>query len=182
MSMQTSHAARHDREILEQCIVRLAHGDTSAMEELYHKTSAAVYGFVLAIVKNAHDAEDILQDTYIRIHAAAGTYRPQGSPMPWIFAVARNLALMRLRAGARTESVAELPELPDERGLSPEERIVLSEVLHSLDESERQIVMLKAAAGFKHREIAQMLGLSLPAVLSKYNRAVKRLRVQMEGE
>ena len=50
-----------------------------------------------------------------------------------------------------------------------------------LGDEERQVVMLHAVAGFKHREIAQMLDMALPTVLSKYNRALKKLRTRLEG-
>lgn len=53
---------------------------------------------------------------------------------------------------------------------------MLTECMNRLSDEERQIVMLHAVSGFKHREIAAILELSLPAVLSKYNRALKKLR------
>lgn len=171
-----------ERNQIEHCIADLAAGDGSALSYLYDKTRAAVYGFALSIVKNRHDAEDILQDTYLRIHAAAGTYTPNGSPMPWILTITRNLALMKLRQRART---GEMPEeelfalpAPD---IPPDEKLVLEQAMGLLGDEERQVVMLHAVAGFKHREIAQMLDLALPTVLSKYNRALKKLKTRLEG-
>lgn len=183
--MSTQPMAAGGRAFLEQCIARMALGDKDALADFYEKTRDALYGFVLAIVKNRQDAEDIMQDTYLRIYGAAAGYQATGSPMPWVFTIARNLSLMRLRQHARrsdTEDEDALFDVPDDRGLDPEERILLREVVRSLGDEERQIVMLHAVGGFKHREIAHMLDLALPTVLSKYNRALKKLRAQMKGE
>ena len=64
----------------------------------------------------------------------------------------------------------------DEPLVDQEDRMVLGALLGILSDEERQIVVLHAMTGFKHREIAQLLDLRLPTVLSKYNRAVKKLR------
>ena len=66
---------------LEDCIVRIAGGDQNALADLYGRTRPAVYGFALSIVKNAHDAEDILHDAYLQVWNAAGGYRAQGKPI-----------------------------------------------------------------------------------------------------
>ena len=57
---------------LEDCIARIAGGDKDALADLYSRTRPAVYGFALSIVKNAHDAEDILHDAYLQVWNAAG--------------------------------------------------------------------------------------------------------------
>ena len=66
---------------LEDCIARIAGGDKDALADLYSRTRPAVYGFALSIVKNAHDAEDILHDACLQVWNAAGGYRRQGKPM-----------------------------------------------------------------------------------------------------
>ena len=60
--------------------------------------------------------------------------------------------------------------------------MVLEKVLHTLTDSERQIVMLHAVAGVKHREIAAILDMPTATVLSKYSRAIKKLRTVMEAD
>ena len=66
--------------------------------------------------------------------------------------------------------------------LSPEERELLQTALAALEEQERRIVVLHAVTGLKHREIAQLLELPLATVLSKYHRALKKLKVRLEGD
>ena len=63
---------------------------------------------------------------------------------------------------------------------SPEDRLVLEQCLKALDDSERQIVILHAVGGMKHRETAELLGLPLATVLSKYSRAIKKLKSKLE--
>ena len=169
--------ARLDQRRVEAFIIAAAEGNTEALAELYEHTKSAVYGFALSMLRNRHDAEDVLQETFIRAYSAAAGYEPMGKPMAWIFTIARNLAMMKLRERSRTAEVDELSafEAPEE-GLSREERIALNAAVDSLGAEEGQIVMLHAISGLRHREIAELMELPLPTVLSKYHRALKKLK------
>ena len=172
-------------EALDRLLIEIAAGSREALAELYHRTRTAVYGITLSYVKNAHDAQDLTQDAFVRIWEKAPQYRPQGSPMAWILAVARNLALMALRQRERQADLSEeeWDAIPAEGpALSPEERELLQTALAALEEQERRIVVLHAVTGLKHREIAQLLELPLATVLSKYHRALKKLKVRLEGD
>lgn len=168
---------------LDELIRRLATGDQDALEALYAETRAAVYGFSLSITKNGADAEDVLHETYLNVWSAAGSYRSKGTPMAWLLAIAKNLSLMKLRERKRWQELEpeEWELLPAAPGAGVEDRQLLESVLNRLAEEERQIVMLHAVAGMKHREIAALMDLALPTVLSKYHRALKKLRTYMEG-
>ena len=174
---------------LEDCIARIAGGDKDALADLYSRTRPAVYGFALSIVKNAHDAEDILHDACLQVWNAAGGYRRQGKPMAWVLTITRNLAISRLREHGRTEPLVQ-EDWQDRRADNPavthEDRVMpvsythlmmLEAVLSALSDEERQIVTLHALTGLRHREIAALLGLPLPTVLSKYSRALKKLQL-----
>lgn len=163
---------------LDNYMIRIAGGDKDALAELYRRSHAAVYGFALSILKNTHDAEDVLQDTYLQVWQAAGSYRALGKPMAWLMTITRNLAMTRLRSRSRTDSFS--PEdwqdrLAETPAVTPEDRMTLEALLTALSEQERQIVTLHALAGLKHREVSALLELPLPTVLSKYNRALKKL-------
>lgn len=176
---ETEYGNSPGRQRLEDCILQMAGGAADTLAVLYEQTKTAVYGFALSILRNQADAEDVLQDTYLHIYQAAGRYKPNGNPMPWIFTITRNLALMKLREGKRQE------ELPAEdsaifwaadSALTAEDRMVLGAAMRELSDEERQILMLHAVTGMKHREIAELLQLTLSTVLSKYHRALKKLR------
>lgn len=166
-------------ETVEDCILRIARGDREALAWLYEETHAAVYGFVLSILKNKFDAEDAAHDVYIQIWKKAGSYTARGKPMAWIFTMARNLALMQLREQAHRVELT--PEdwqamFAGAPAVDSSDRLMLEALLAHLSAEERQIVTLHAMTGLKHREIAEILDLRLATVLSKYNRALKKLR------
>ena len=166
--------------LLEPLIRAMAAQDKAALAALYQATRAAVYGYALSITANAADAEDVLQDTYVQAYAAAGRYQPAGKPMAWLLTIARNLALMRLRGAKRSAPLHDaemLAALPD--SVSGEDRLLLAAALQTLSAEERQIVMLHAVAGLKHREIAALHQLPLSTVLAKYHRALKKLRLKL---
>ena len=169
------------REI-EELIVELSSGNTEALERLYVKTKAAVYGFALSILKNTYQAEDVLQDTYLKILASADSYTPKGKPMAWIMTVTKNLALMKIRENSR---FADMPEHEEQAVESHEihfeNKAVLNAAMNVLSSEESAIVVMHAVSGMKHREIAEVTGLSLSTVLSKYNRALKKMKAELEG-
>ena len=169
----------------EGLIARIAANDKSALESLYLATSSAVYGFALSIVCNTHTAEDVMQEVYLKIYSSAASYLPQGKPLAWIFTITRSLSLMKLREKSFGEAVL-IPELmtPDSGDSIDRilDRLVLRTALNTLGEEERQIVILHAGAAWKHREIAALLDLPLSTVLSKYRRALSKLKMQIKEE
>lgn len=173
------------RPIDDRIILNIAEGDMDAFHHLYEQTSSSVYGFALSITKNTHDAEDVLQETFLSVYGKAPDYEPHGKPMAWILTIAKNAALTKLRKANRTE------ELDDTRTLiesqlsviqSTEHKLIIERVFQVLADDEKQIVMLHAVSGLKHREIASLLGLPTGTVLSKYNRAIKRLKLILKGD
>ena len=174
-----------DPQQLEGLMAGLAAGDRESLAQLYHRTRAAVYGLALSILGSGHDAEDVTQDTYVTAWEKCHLYRPQGTPMAWLLTITRNLARMKLRTGAapRTLGRSRWHAIPAQSpSVTPEDRAVLEAALNILSDQERQIVVLHAAAGLKHREIAKLLELPLPTVLSKYRRALSKLKTKLEGD
>ena len=185
MLMTTEYAPAEDRHKLQQLLLHIAGGERDALAELYRRTRSAVYGLALSYLKNAQDAQDLTQDVYVQAWDCAEQYRPTGSPMGWLLAVCRNLCLMRLRREERHAALSEeeWDAIPaQECELDADERTLLQQALASLADEERRIVLLHAVTGMKHREIAELLELPLPTVLSKYHRALKKMRAYLEGD
>ena len=185
MLMTTEYAPAEDRHKLQQLLIHIAGGEREALAELYQRTRSAVYGLALSYLKNAHDAQDLTQDVYVQVWDCAEQYRLTGSPMGWLLAVCRNLCLMRLRREERHAALSEeeWDAIPArECGLDADERALLQGALASLTDAERRIGLLHAVTGLKHREIAALLELPLPTVLSKYHRALKKMRSFLEGD
>lgn len=185
MIQTMEHGGGPSREELERLLAGVAAGEREDFASLYHRTRAAVYALALSILKNTHDAQDVTQDAFVRIWDSAPQYRPQGTPMAWILTITRNLARMRLRQSART---AELDDraweaIPaDAPGVTPEDRHLLQAALATLTDQERQVVLLHAVTGLKHREIAALLEIPVATALSKYHRALKKLKDFVKGD
>ena len=174
-----------DRRELDRLLAGIARGERSALAELYHRTRGAVYGLALSYLKGPEDAQDVMQDTFVRVWDHAPDYVSQGSPMAWILTIARNLAKMKLRERSRFTELDEEQwcAIPAEAPrVTPEDRALLQNAMAALGEEERRIVLLHAVAGLKHRELAELLELPLSTVLSKYHRALKKLQIQLKGE
>lgn len=155
---------------------------------LYQNTDRTVYSFILSIMKNPQDAEEVMQETYMKIWTSASSYQSQGKPLAWIFTIARNLCYMKFRDQKHRADMG-LEELTGEETgelCLPLENLAdamaLRAALELLKEDERQIVLLHASAGLKHREIASSLGMPLATVLSKYNRSIKKLKQNLREE
>ena len=185
MLMTTEYAPAEDRHELQRLLIHIASGEREALAELYQRTRSAVYGLALSYLKNAHDAQDLTQDVYVQVWDCAEQYRPTGSPMGWLLTVCRNLCLIRLRREERHTALSEEEWdtiLAQECGLDTDERTLRQGALASLADEERRVVLLHAVTGLKHREIAALLELPLPTVLSKYHRALKKMRIFLEGD
>lgn len=166
--------------VLDNCIIRIAAGEQEALAQFYALTHSAVYGFALSIVKNPHDAEDLVHDAYLQVWHGAAAYRSRGKPMAWLMTIVRNLAMDHFRRSEKAESLTWEDwhsRFADEPSVTHEDRMTLAGLLTALSDEERQIVTLHALTGLKHREIAGLLQLPLPTVLSKYNRSLKKLKL-----
>lgn len=185
MSMEElARAQRPEGRLEERLLPLVGQGDSEAFEVLYRSTEKAVYALALSILRNPHDAEDIVQETYLKVRAAAHLYVPQGKPLAWLFTITKNLCRDLLRGQSRTEAAPDGAE--DDLRFSyvsdPTDQLVLEAALKALGEEERQVVLLHAASGLKHREIARNLGLPLSTVLSRYSRALKKLQRYLTEE
>ena len=167
----------------ETLFYKIDAGDRGAFCELYEKTSNAVFSYALSLLRNRDDAEDAMQETYLKIRSAAHLYCPCGKPMAWIFTIARNICLMKFRQKKHYSAVP-LEEITEKIDCSQikdrEDRIVLETAFQILSHEECQVIVLHAVSGFKHREISGILQLPLSTVLSRYNRGMKKLRRQLE--
>lgn len=167
----------------EGYFARIAEGDASAFAALYREAAPAVFAYALSVLKNQESAEDITQETFLKVRGAAHLYKKQGKPLAFLFTIARNLCLMQLRK-ARRVIPAEDPETLFAPEIWPaadaEDRLVLEEAFRVLGDTERQVILLHAVTGLKHREIASLLDLPLGTVLTGYHRGIRKLRRELE--
>jgi RNA polymerase sigma factor (sigma-70 family) len=186
MDQEDSNQHKYRKINIDELIFRkIADNDMVAFEELYHLTERSVYAFALSILKNHEDAMDVLQETYMRIRGAAHLYKPMGKPLAWVFTITRNLAMSKLRTYNKTITIP-TEDLEDNLSYSyvtdSEDKFILKTALKILDLEEREIILLHAISGFKHREISEYLGISLGTVLSKYQRGLSKLRKHLKEQ
>ncbi|MEG1990090.1 MAG: RNA polymerase sigma factor [Clostridia bacterium] len=171
--------------VTDDLMQKIASGEEKSFEILYNITNKIIYAYILSIVKNSHLAEDIMQDTYISIRKNISKYSSMQKPMAWIFTIAKNHIYTHFR------NEKEYLEYDDKNlhnviNLSIENRsienIVLQTAMKKLNEEERIIVILNAVSGYKFREIAEYLQMSLGTVLSKYHRGIIKLKKSLKEE
>lgn len=169
---------RPEGNLDEGLLPKVGEGDMAAFEALYRQTEKAVYALALSILRDPDEAQDVHQEVYLKVRAAAHLYVPQGKPLAWLFTITKNLCRDAQRARGRTGQAPEGMENDARFSYvsDPTDRLVLEHALKSLGEEERKVVLLHAVSGLKHREIAQDLGLPLSTVLSRYSRALKKLK------
>ena len=171
--------------INEDWFEAISKGDDQAFTELYYSSYKELFGFLLSLTRNKEDAEDLLQNTYIRIRNGSHLYKKQGTPMTWMCAIAKNQYLDFVRKNKKNNSVdydevenyvSEGMEKQSPQMKNVEDKMLIEHIFNILGEEERTIVTLHMIDGLKHREIAELVGLSLSTVLSKYNRSLKKLK------
>ncbi|MEG0977478.1 MAG: RNA polymerase sigma factor [Bacilli bacterium] len=170
----------YNKELMES----ISNKSKEALTILYENTSSQVYGFALSIVKNHHLAEEIMQETYIKIYNSASSYKEEGKLMSWILTIVKNLSFMQLRENKYKINTTDdyINNIQDSHNgfKEKENKMLLEIVLNILSDEERQIVILYAITGLKHKEISEFLNIPLSTILSKYNRALKKLKKHME--
>lgn len=160
----------------------------SALEHL-----DALFGFAMVLTRNRVEAEDLVQETYLRATHAFGRLLPDTNLKSWLFAIMRNIRLNQLRAaGARPEFI----EIDAEEGadwLDPAaddpytilvrkvERESLRSAIERLPDHYREVVVLRDLEGFSYQQIATILECPAGTVMSRLGRARERLRVLLRG-
>jgi RNA polymerase sigma-70 factor, ECF subfamily len=168
---------------LESLMVRYQTGDLAAARSLVERISPQLHRFLGAQTANRTDADDLLQDAWLRIHLARHTYRPERPLLPWIYAIARRVRVDHYRTAVRTRSREERwDELAEERA-APESDArradQLEELLAPLSESQRETLELLKVAGMSLEEVAQATSCSVGSVKQKVHRAYEKLRQSM---
>lgn len=180
---ETPERQAPDRAALDRLLLAAGQGDRAAFAGLYEAARGAVYAAALGMLRDPHAAQDLCQDAFVRIWESAPRYRSEGSPMAWMLTITRNLARMALRGAGRQQTLTEEEWAALPGGGEPwEDALVLREALQSLDEEERQVILLHAVSGLKHREIAALMERPLSTILSKYQRGLKKLKNRLKGD
>lgn len=171
-------------EEIEALVARVAIGDREAFQSLYATTSAKLFGICLRVLSSRAEAEDALQEVYVKIWRNAGRYRVNGlSPMTWLITVARNHAIDRVRArrgaSADLDAVAEVPDEapgPEASAIRTSERARLIDCLSELPDGRAMAVRLAYLQGETYAELAARFDVPLNTMRTWLRRSLLTLR------
>ncbi len=187
-------AHRGDAALVE----RLKRGDEEAFAALLRRYQGKVYRLAMNMTRNAQDAEEVTQDVFLAVYRKIGEFDGRAAFSTWLYRVASNAALMKLRGrrsephlsveeegptfapdGHHARPVADWSELPEDQLLSAERRRVLEQAIEALPPDYKAAVVLRDIEGLSNQEAAEILGASVLAVKSRLHRARLALRERL---
>ena len=174
----------------DDALVKLAqHDDERAFGELVTRYESKVYSLAMKMLRNPEDAEDVLQETFLRAYRGLKSFKGNSTFSTWIYRITANSALMRLRKKQLPQvsiedsderetpiAIADWAPGPAEQLLNQEMQKVMDEAIDSLPHEFRQVFILRDVEEMSNSDVAEILDLSVAAVKSRLHRA--RLKVR----
>nr|WP_221277100.1 sigma-70 family RNA polymerase sigma factor [Deinobacterium chartae] len=164
-------------------IHRVGQGDEEALRILYGQLGPAVQALALRMLGSREEAEEVLQDTFVRLHARAVGYRSDfGSARAFVYTIARNEALSRLRSRQARPRHADgwdvhEPDVPlSAPAADPLDRLLVERALERLGPPDDHLLRAAFFQGHSHAELARHSGLPLGTVKTRLRRALLRLQ------
>ena len=178
-----------DQDLVNQYL----HGQESSLEELIRRHKSKIYTSIYLLVKDSYLAEDIFQDTFIKVinTLKAGKYNEEGKFLPWIIRIAHNLVIDHFRKEKRTPVVTtvegfdifEVLKFYDE---SAEDRIIreqthrdLRELIHLLPSEQKEVLIMRHYGELSFKEISEITNVSINTALGRMRYALNNLRKMM---
>ncbi len=175
-----------DQELLR----RAREGDETAFRQILERYQGKIYSLALRMMRNAEDAEEVLQETFISAHRALDRFQEKSALGTWLYRIATNAALMRLRGkkpvfvsldepreeGGTPMELVDFSADPLHSVLDQELRGVMEEAVSQLPDDMRTVFLLRDVEGLGNSEVADILDLTVPAVKSRLHRTRLHLR------
>ena len=175
----------------ERLMLRFQSGDVRAFEELVRRHRTPVFSFLLRLTGDRGRAEDLCQETFLRLVRAAGSWEPRALLRTWLYQVARNQAVdeARRQAFRRAEPLDDPARAaepsphpgPDAAAEGALLRPKLEVALAALPEEQREVFLLREHAGLRFAEIAEVTGVPENTVKSRMRYALESLRARLEA-
>ena len=178
-----------DQDLLRQIVLR----DEHALAAFYDRHSRLVYSVALRVLRTSSEAEEVLQEAFVRVWSRAETYEPKlGAPAAWLTRIARNCAIDRLRAKKVRQFVdAPAPE-PDATPIEPSTNItpevvlahstkafVVRGALNALPATQRTLIEAAFFDGYTHQELSERFEMPLGTVKARIRTGLLALRAQL---
>jgi RNA polymerase sigma-70 factor, ECF subfamily len=170
---------------LQALMARYQQGDSVAATALVHRLSPQLHRFFLMQYISRRHADDLLQETWLRIHEVRHTYRHGQPVLPWLYAIARNIRVDHYRKARRAESRearleegSDIPQAPQDRSAGTPD---LEALLGTLPESQREVIAMLKVSDMSLEEVARATSSSVGSVKQKAHRAYETLRKGLAG-
>ena len=177
-----------ERELIKKAV----QGDEASFEALILSCKGRAYSLAYRYMNNEEDAQDVLQEAFIKIYRGLSSFNMDSSFDTWVYRIVVNAANDALRKRKKTAALQliytddedrnpaeEVPDdapTPEEALESKEHENYITECLNKLDEEHRQVLILRDIQGFSYEEISDLTGCSLGTVKSRISRARKKFR------
>lgn len=171
-------------------------GDEQRFQKVYEEFQSKIYRYLTSMVGET-DAEDLTQDVFVKVGLALENFRGDSQMSTWIYRIATNTAIDRLRRSSAGKGEAGIPPKPDgaeendvecipEAGSALDHRVIrqemngcIREVVDTLPEGYRTVIILSELEGFQDSELAEILGVSVQAAKIRLHRARARLKEEL---
>lgn len=146
----------------------------------YNKYGKDLFRYALSILHNREDAEDALQETFLKVMTCSSAPVAPRSVRPWLYRIVRNTCLDALRHQSREILCQDTPFPKDTPANSAE--LEFFHLIEGVKGTDRDILCLKIIGGLTHREIAGILDLTVHSTKKRYERTIHKLRLEYEME
>jgi RNA polymerase sigma-70 factor, ECF subfamily len=144
--------------------------------QIYRQHGKYAYNVALRILANKSDAEDVMQNVFVKLNAGLSSFRGDSQITTYLYRMAVNESIDLIRRRKMMDAKHESMRPPDSHEASGAGPLVLQEALASLPEEQRAAVLLCEIAGFSYKEIAEILEVEIGTVKSRINRGINKLK------
>jgi RNA polymerase sigma-70 factor (ECF subfamily) len=187
--MMTARDTDHDIELIRRC----AQGEEAALRELFARHAGMVFNLLYRMLGSRDDADELLPEVFLRVWRGASRFQQRANPVTWIYRIASNACIDRLRRRPALTSVSleELEQGPEPAAVlfDPDRRLILADEwsrlqtgLLALAPEDRLLITLYHLQDRSYEEIQQITGLSYARLKSRLFRARQRLRELYQSE
>lgn len=166
---------------LEELLDLYRQSEPEAFTEFFNRTSKLVFNFLTLKLGNRTEAEDVMQETYFRIHRYVSSYDKERNALAWVMSIARNAMIDHIQSKRGARPSADINELQLASGLPGPDRLaefrqLAAQICKGLTIEERELVVDRIVNDYSYEEIAGQRGISAENARQKISRLLKRLR------
>lgn len=163
---------------LHELFCKLKEKEENAYEQLYQKYASLVYRIAFSILKNQENAEDVMQNVFVKLANLSKEKLPSKYEASWLYSVTKNETISYLRKNKETVPIEKVTKKRQEDELEELiERDSYEKMISSLESKERQIISLKVETGLSFKEIASLLNMPMGSVQWKYYKSLHSLKL-----